>query len=113
VDPAYSAISNTLDYTTGSFPVTFADRNLDPQLTAYAPINLTDRLVWKTCEFTILHHPKSKTYSTIADSANKFDGAPVGLQLMGRRLQEERVVAMMEAVVDALQQYSGARSPSI
>ena len=36
-----------------------------------------------------------------------FDGAPVGLQVMGRRLQEEQVLTLMGVVTDALQQYKG------
>lgn len=51
---AYSAIANVLDYTSGSFPVTFADQSLDPKISNYTPINLTDRAVWQTCErFTL------------------------------------------------------------
>ena len=51
---AYSAIANVLDYTAGSFPVTFADRNLDPKVTNYTPSNLTDRSVWNTCELSLI-----------------------------------------------------------
>lgn len=84
---AYSAIANVLDYTAGSFPVTFADRSRDPTLKNYTPGNPTDRSVWNT------YNPDT------------FDGAPVGLQLMGRRLQEEKVVALMDIVTNALEQF--------
>ncbi len=40
-----------------------------------------------------------------------FDGAPVGVQVMGRRLEEEKVLSMMRVVSDALQQYDG-RGPT-
>jgi hypothetical protein len=46
----YSAIANVLDYTSGSIPVTFADRALDARMSAYEPLNLTDRAVWQTCK---------------------------------------------------------------
>lgn len=39
------------------------------------------------------------------DDKELFDGAPVGVQVMGQRLQEEKVLAMMSAVNDSLQQY--------
>ncbi len=39
------------------------------------------------------------------DDEDIFDGAPVGIQVMGQRLQEEKVLAMMEAVHSALQQH--------
>jgi Asp-tRNA(Asn)/Glu-tRNA(Gln) amidotransferase A subunit family amidase len=36
-----------------------------------------------------------------------FDGAPVGLQIMGRRLEEEKVIGMMKVIAEALQEYEG------
>lgn len=48
---AYSAIANVLDYTAGSFPVTFANRSLDLKNIEYEPYNLTDRAVWQSCEY--------------------------------------------------------------
>lgn len=41
-----------------------------------------------------------------ADDKELFDGAPVGIQIMGQRFQEEKVLAMMGAVWEALQQYN-------
>ncbi|MCJ1436725.1 hypothetical protein MMC27_006107 [Xylographa pallens] len=89
---AYSGIVNMLDYTSGSFPVTFADRSLDFETPDYEPMNLTDRSVWRTYQKDL------------------FDGAPVGLQVMGKRLQEERVIGLMEAIAAALQDYTGSES---
>jgi Asp-tRNA(Asn)/Glu-tRNA(Gln) amidotransferase A subunit family amidase len=43
----------------------------------------------------------------LLDRADLFDGAPVGLQVMGRRLEEEKVIGMMKAIAGALQQYTG------
>lgn len=47
---AYSGIVNLLDYTSGSFPVTFADRSVDFETPDHVPLNPTDRAVWHTCE---------------------------------------------------------------
>ena len=47
---AYSGIVNVLDYTSGSFPVTFADRSVDFETPTYKPMNLTDRSVWRMCK---------------------------------------------------------------
>ena len=41
------------------------------------------------------------------DDPELFDGLPVGLQLIGRTLEEEGVIAMTEVVVDALEKYKG------
>lgn len=37
------------------------------------------------------------------DDADLYNGAPVGLQLVGRRLQEEKVLALTDVVVAALE----------
>lgn len=39
-----------------------------------------------------------------ADDKELFDGSPVGVQIMGQRYQEEKVLAMMRALEAALQQ---------
>ena len=44
-----------------------------------------------------------------SDDQDLFDGAPVGVQIMGRRLQEEKVLAMMRSLVVALKQYRHQR----
>ncbi|KAF2703356.1 amidase [Pleomassaria siparia CBS 279.74] len=84
---AYSAIPNVLDYTTGVVPVTFADRFKDHAELDYVPISDKDRVNWRLYDKDL------------------FDGSPVGVQIMGQRFQEEKVLAMMGAVRDALQQY--------
>lgn len=43
----------------------------------------------------------------IVDRKDTFDGAPVGLQVMGRRLQEEKVLGLAEAIANALQDFTG------
>lgn len=37
------------------------------------------------------------------DRADVYHGAPVGLQVMGRRFQEEKVLGLTEAIRNALQ----------
>jgi amidase len=44
---------------------------------------------------------------TFADRKDLFDGAPVGLQIVGRRLQEEKVLGLTEIISNALQQFTG------
>ncbi|KAF2115703.1 amidase [Lophiotrema nucula] len=84
---AYSAVPSLLDYTTGTVPVTFADRFIDHEPYQYTPISDKDRTNWRLYDKDL------------------FDGCPVGVQVMGQRYQEEKVLAMMSAVRDALQQY--------
>ena len=42
--------------------------------------------------------------NTDADDAQEFGGAPVGLQVMCRRLQEEKVLELMDCITKALSQ---------
>ncbi|KAF3050076.1 Acetamidase [Didymella keratinophila] len=87
---AYTAVPSVLDYTTGSIPVTFADEILDPEVFEHEPVNEKDMENWMMYNKSVSH------------------GSPIGVQLMGQRLQEEKVLAMMEAVRQALQQYQQA-----
>ena len=107
---AYSSIVNVLDYSAGSFPVTFADRSLDFDIPDYEPMNLTDRTVWRTCKglFSACATLANCTVLFIPDQKDLFDGAPVGLQVMGRRLQEEKVIGLMEVIYAALEDYTGS-----
>ena len=39
--------------------------------------------------------------------ADKMNGLPVAVQVVGQRLQEERVLAIMERVEDVLEKHGG------
>ena len=42
---------------------------------------------------------------TSIDQKDLFDGAPVGLQVMGMRHEEEKVLGLMEAISEALKEF--------
>lgn len=42
----------------------------------------------------------------LADRPQDVQNMPVGLQVLGRRLQEEQVLAMAQAIMEALQRES-------
>lgn len=81
---SYSIPINCLDYSACVIPVTTADKQLDVVEEGYTPLNETDAQTWA------------------AYDPELFDGHPVCLQLVGRRLQEERVLALAEVVEAAL-----------
>jgi len=83
-DAFYTTLTNTLDYTTSCFPVTYADAGLDKAEPPHEFYNHEDEAVYK------LYDPQL------------FHGLPVGLQLIGRTLEEEGVIAMTEVVDKAL-----------
>ncbi|RFU26570.1 hypothetical protein B7463_g9772, partial [Scytalidium lignicola] len=80
----YSTTTNLLDYTTAVIPVTLADKKVDLRDETYKPLNEEDRKVWESYDAEI------------------YDGAHVAVQLVGRRYQEEKVLALAEIIGEAL-----------
>ena len=89
----YSAIVNLLDYAAASFPVTFADQATDKKQAKYSPMNEEDKLVYDNYDPQVFH------------------GAPVGLQVMCRRLEEEKALELVEFVANALLTYRNTDRP--
>jgi amidase len=96
----YSIWVNVLDYTASVVPVTTVDKNIDVVDKDYKPLNEVDQKNYDRCKFTI----KSGQYPVLTrtDDPEIFDGAHVSLQLVGRRLQEEKILALTEMIGDAL-----------
>lgn len=88
-------MANLLDFPSCTFPVTVGVSALD------CPSD--------GCELQPLlsyHRPSELIrYPTVAN--NDSEGLPVGLQVMCRRHQEEKVIGMVEAIRDSLAQTSG------
>ncbi|KAF4632340.1 hypothetical protein G7Y89_g5786 [Cudoniella acicularis] len=80
----YTTINNLLDYSCVCIPITHADENIDTFHRNYKPLNEDDRLNWE------------------AYDPGRYDGAPVGVQIVGRGLQEEWILSIAELVYDAL-----------
>ncbi|KAL2257422.1 hypothetical protein VTK26DRAFT_202 [Humicola hyalothermophila] len=82
----YTFLFNLLDYTAGVLPVTRVDRALDKLPAAFKinKLNAVARGAYK-------HY-----------DAERMHGLPVGVQVIGRRLEEEKVLAVMKRLEDAL-----------
>ncbi|EPQ61159.1 amidase [Gloeophyllum trabeum ATCC 11539] len=89
-DYFYTTFCNAMDYATSVVPVTFVDEELDRPVPPHEFYNHHDEANYK------LYDPKL------------FHGAPVGLQLIGRTLEEEAVIAMTEILDNALGKYRAA-----
>ncbi|KAI1614495.1 amidase [Exophiala viscosa] len=76
----YTAQWNLLDYPAMIFPVTQLDPKKDPVETGYQPLNAKDEFNYK------LYEPE------------KYVDAPVSLQLVGRRYDDEKVFEAMEFI---------------
>ncbi|CRG85245.1 amidase [Talaromyces islandicus] len=76
----YATVVNLLDFTSVVVPVTFADKKVDVKDEKYVPMNDTDKLVQAEYD------------------ADAYHGAPIAVQIIGRRLSEERTLAIAEEV---------------
>ncbi|KAL1610211.1 hypothetical protein SLS60_001876 [Paraconiothyrium brasiliense] len=76
----YSTWVNALDYTSVVVPVTEVDKEIDVVDVGYKPLDERDK----------------KSYESYDPSI--YDGAHVGVQLVGRRFQEEKMLAIAEYV---------------
>ncbi|EFQ97015.1 acetamidase [Nannizzia gypsea CBS 118893] len=81
----FTAFGNLLDLPSCTFPVTYADKAVDLKRDAsWTPLNEQDKIMQSEYDPEFYH------------------GAPVSLQLYGKRLEEEKVVEMVEVVADIL-----------
>ncbi|CCM00797.1 uncharacterized protein FIBRA_02839 [Fibroporia radiculosa] len=81
----YTFLWNLLDYSAGVLPVTHVDETKDA-LSAFKPRNAVERGAYKIY------------------NAEKMHGLPVGVQIVGRRLEEEKVLEGMKIIQRLLRQ---------
>ena len=91
----YTFIFNLLDYTSGIIPVTHVDRALD-QLDPSVNVKKMNGVA----KGAYKHY-----------DADKMHGLPVAVQVVGQRLQEEKVLAVMERIEEALEKQGGKYEP--
>ncbi|KAL2848589.1 amidase signature domain-containing protein [Aspergillus pseudoustus] len=76
----YASAINILDFTSVVVPVTFADKSVDVRNESFEPLGEMDRVVQAEYDPSAYH------------------GAPVAVQIIGRRLTEERIMTIAEEV---------------
>ncbi|GME22569.1 Amidase [Neofusicoccum parvum] len=87
----YTFLFNLLDYTCGILPVTHVDRVLDA-----LPASFNFKKLNGIAKGAYTHY-----------DAIKMEGLPVAVQVVGQRLEEEKVLAVMERIEDALEKNGG------
>jgi amidase len=103
----YSAIVNLLDFTAVTFPVGHIDMNLDPSSSAFAALCKEDESIHGSCMFGYFAFARIILLIPVCpDDSAAFHGAPVGLQLMCRRTEEEKALKLVEMVLQAQAQSS-------
>ncbi|KAL4911526.1 hypothetical protein BDW74DRAFT_164967 [Aspergillus multicolor] len=83
----YTSAVNVLDYASVVIPVTLADKSIDVVSPNFTALNEEDQMNMK------FYDPE------------KYHGAPAAVQLIGRRLDEERLLSLAQLVVEALNDY--------
>lgn len=80
---------NLLDFAACTFPVTFAKKSVDKarDLTKFTSMSEIDAKIQADYDPDFYH------------------GAPVSLQLVGKRLEEEKVLEMVQVVAEALKNH--------
>lgn len=97
----YTGVYNVLDYSAVSFPTGFIASKDHAPHTAEKHLGDMCRDVQEKCKFTRgLRHENLLTCHV--DDPELTHGMPVSLQLVARRLEEEKVLAMTQMVVAAL-----------
>ena len=76
----YASVINLLDFTSVVVPVTFADKSVDVKISDHRQLSELDATVQAEYDPEVYH------------------GAPVAVQVIGRRLSEERTLAIAEEI---------------
>jgi len=104
----YTMIWNALDYPALSLPVSRVDATLDMKKPAHTFYNNIDKANYELC-LSSVSLKDSYLPGCISDDPSTFKNAPISVQVVGRTLEEEAVIAMSE-IVDSAIKASSARS---
>jgi Asp-tRNA(Asn)/Glu-tRNA(Gln) amidotransferase A subunit family amidase len=86
----YTSQWNLLDYPALVFPVSKVDPDVDLREEGYEPMNEQDAYNYELCQFLILMNWVGLAYVNL-DDPEFYRDAPVSLQLVGRRYEDEKV----------------------
>lgn len=102
----YANFQPLFQLSTGSFPSgLFQDPSIDLPLRGFTPRSDLDKVVQALCEWKpTFFSPLTDIMAFDGDSdPEEWRGAPIGFQLVGRRFEEEKVLAMLQRVQKALE----------
>ena len=85
---------NLLDYSACIVPVIHVDKEIDMKDENYVPTCDKDRECWESYDADLYH------------------GAPVSVQVVARRLQEEKVLTYAEIIDEALKLVESSKLPN-
>lgn len=101
-----------LNYSAAVIPVTKADKAIDVADASYLPLNNVDKLTWDACMLPtsslspVPRRPsRNVTLTSGEDDPEIYHAAPVGVQLVARKFEEEKILAIAGIVTAALRAY--------
>jgi amidase len=97
----YTSQWNLLDYPAVVFPVSKVDKSKDGAAVGFKAMTDVDEENWKLCEFFCSISCQIADRPSI-DNAEKFEGLPISLQLVGRRFEDAKVLAILDYIKDAI-----------
>lgn len=98
----WGQLSPLLDLTTGVFPVTQVDQDRDIVPAEWKPISDLDRQLMDFCEW-IDHLPAESATNRSDGTPQNHENALIGLAIVARRLEEEKVTAMLDEIRKCLE----------
>ncbi|KAK5660619.1 hypothetical protein OQA88_13183 [Cercophora sp. LCS_1] len=101
----YITLVNVIDHATLVVPITRADETVDTFEKDYVPSEELDRKIWESCG-------RSNSFSCavliLVDDPAAYNGAPAAIQVLAGRLDEEKLLAVGQVVVDAVREYGSS-----
>jgi amidase len=84
-----------LDLTTGVFPVTKVDLQKDVVPADWKPLSELDQQLMDFCEYCCTQNRVKKVLIQADGKPERHENALIGLTVIARRLEEEKVTAML------------------
>jgi Asp-tRNA(Asn)/Glu-tRNA(Gln) amidotransferase A subunit family amidase len=98
----YSAIWNLLDYPALAFPSGSVDKSIDVVTNRTEFMSDLDAENWSLCKQTTgKRRDKGLILFFNTDDPDVFDGMPTGLQIIGRKFDDERIISMLKHFGDS------------
>ena len=94
-----------MNYSAVVIPVTVADKTVDLVDNTYKPISEADERNWNACKciaFAGLWLRCRTDIFVTLDDPEIYDGGPVGVQIIARKFEEEKILAIAKVIHSAL-----------
>jgi amidase len=112
LNSAYTDAMNLTNYSIAVIPTIRADAKIDVFDDSYEPLGDTDRKNWEACKYYLSRRLSLATFVmpdlkidllTWTDDPAAYDGAPVGVQIVGRKFEEEKCLAIAKIIQRVLE----------